>query len=153
MRQKETIGAIIRVPIDEKYHTYGRIINSLVYAFYDMKTNSEITDLDLIEKSNILFKLIVHKSAVTQGYWKIIGVRELPQNLKEPVPFFKQEIGNLNDCSIVIDGNSKKVSPKDCIGLERLAVWGYPNVEQRLLDHYNGVPNKYTQAIGLNMIP
>jgi hypothetical protein len=63
MRQKEIIGAFVHVPIDAKYHTYGRIISDLIYAFYDLKTDSEISDLNLIEKSNVLFKLIVHKSA------------------------------------------------------------------------------------------
>jgi hypothetical protein len=152
MRQKEIIGAFVRVPIDETYHTYGKIINKLVYAFYDFKTDEEISDMEMIEKSNILFKLIIHRSAVTKGHWKIIGIKELPEKLKAPVPFFKQEFGNHDDCSIVIDGNSKKVDPADCIGLERLAVWGYVNVEQRLKDYYNGVRNDYTYALRLNGI-
>lgn len=152
MRQKETIGAFVRVPIDETYHTYGRIINNLVYAFYDFRTESEISDFKLIEKSNILFKLIVHRSAVTKGYWKIIGLQELPEDLKIPVPFFTQTIGNHNDCSIVTDGNSIKVEPIDCIGLERLAVWEHDHVEQRLKDYYNGVRNNYAYALRLNGI-
>jgi immunity protein 26 of polymorphic toxin system len=152
MRQKETIGAFVRVPIDETYHTYGRIINNLVYAFYDFKTESEIADLDLIEKSNILFKLIIHRSAVTKGYWKIIGVKELPEDLKVPVPFFRQAIGNHNDCWIVIDDDSKKVDPAACVDLERLAVWEHDHVEQRLKDYYNGVRNDYTYALRLNGI-
>lgn len=144
------IGSFVRVPIDGRYHTYGRIINKLVYAFYDFKTDLEISDLDLIEKSNVLFKLIVHRSAINSGGWKIIGKKELPEDLKVPVPFFKQEIGNPDDCSIVTEGNSRKATQEECEGLERLAVWEHDHVQQRLLDHYSGIRNNYTDAIRLN---
>ncbi|MDR3693813.1 immunity 26/phosphotriesterase HocA family protein [Mucilaginibacter sp.] len=152
MRQKEIIGAFLRVPIDEKDHTYGRIISKLVYAFYDFKTDLEITNLELIEKSNVLFKLIIHRDAVTKGYWKIIGIKELPEDLKVPVPFFKQEIGNPDECSIVAEDESRKATQQQCVGLERLAVWEHDHIEQRLRDYYNGVRNNDTIALRLNGI-
>jgi hypothetical protein len=152
MRQKETIGAFVRVPIDETYHTYGRMINRSVYAFYDFKTDSETVDLDSIEGSAVLFKLMVIKDAVTKGYWKKIGIKELPEDLKAPVPFFKQEVGLPNDCSIIfVEGsNIKKVSPEDCVGLERFAAWEHDHVEQRLRDHYNGVRNVDSYMLRVN---
>lgn len=120
MRQKEMIGAFVRVPIDDTYHTYSRIINKLVYAFYDFKTTSENPNLEQIERANVLFKLIIHISAINKGGWRIVGVRELPEDLKIPVPFFKQEIGNHNDCSIVIEGHSMKVTREECRGWKDL---------------------------------
>ncbi|MEO6850161.1 MAG: immunity 26/phosphotriesterase HocA family protein, partial [Mucilaginibacter sp.] len=129
MKQKEIAGAFVQIPIDEIFHTYGRILNNHVYAIYDCKTDAKSITLESIENSNILFKLIVHTSAVKNSYWKIIGKKDLPEDLKVPVPFFKQEIGDQNDCSIVADENIKKVRPEDCIGLERLAIWEHDHVE------------------------
>jgi len=150
MRQKAVIGAFLRIPIDAKYHTYGRIINKLVYAFYDFKTDLEVSDLDLIEKSDILFKLLIHRSAINSGGWKIIGKKELPEDLKVPVPFFKQEIGSPDDCSIVTGDESRIATQEECGGLERLAVWEHQHVKQRLEDFYNGVRNNDTYAMRLN---
>jgi hypothetical protein len=129
---KGNYWGVCSVPIDETYHTYGRMINRSVYAFYDFKTDSETVDLDSIEGSAVLFKLMVIKDAVTKGYWGKIGIKELPEDLKEPVPFFKQEVGLPNDCSIIfVEGsNIKKVSPEDCVGLERFADWEHDHVEQ-----------------------
>jgi hypothetical protein len=152
MKQKEIIGAFVRVPVDETYHTYARIVNKLIYAFYDFKTTSETPDLESVENADVLFKLIVNESAINSLGWKIIGVKELPENLKLPVSFFKQEIGNHNDCSIITDDHIKKVDPTECAGLERLAVWNHIHVEQRLKDYYNGVLNAYTHALRLDGI-
>ena len=112
--------------------------------FMILKQISETADLNLIEEANILFRLMVIKDAVTKGYWKKVGIKELPKDLQVPVPFFKQEIGHPNDCSIIfVEGESiKKVTPNECVGMERFAVWEHDQVEQRLRDHYNGVPKQ-----------
>jgi len=141
MKKKKNIGAFLRVPIDEKYHTYGRIISEGVYAFYDCKTDLEITDLETIEKSLVLFKVFVHNSAIRRGGWQIIGTKELPPELKEPVPFFIQEIGRPDICWIDINGVQTKATPSECIGLERFSVWEYQHIEERLLHYYQNVPD------------
>jgi len=148
--RKRAIGAFIRIPIDENYHTYGRIIRNYVYAFYDLRTDLEITDLELIEKSPVLFKLWIHRSAINQGGWEIIGAKELLYDLKAPVTFFSQEIGHPEICQLDIEGIKKRVEPYECIGLERLSIWYYEHVQQRLLDHYNNVPNKDVHALKVN---
>jgi hypothetical protein len=151
MRQKELIGAFFRVPIDEKFHTYGRILND-TYAFYDFKTDDEVTNIDLIEKAEILFKLFVKAKPIKNGQWKIIGAKELPDDLKAPVPFFMQEIGNLNNCWISINGIQQKATVDECAGLERLAVWEDFHVVKRLSDYYNKRRNDYAYALRLNGI-
>ncbi len=151
MKQKESIGAFVRVPIDDKFHTYGRIICEYRYAFYDFRTDIIDPDLSKIQNSDILFKLIVHKNAVTKGFWKIIGKLELPDELKKPLPFFIQNVGNYQDCLIDINGVRKEATLSECYGLERLAIWDHMHVEQRLRDHYNNKPNNYSNALQLKM--
>lgn len=41
MKQKRIIGAFLKVPIDEKFHTYGRVLLNGVCAFYDFKTSND----------------------------------------------------------------------------------------------------------------
>ena len=141
----------MRIPIDETYHTYGRIISEVVYAFYDCKTALEITDLEMIEKAPVIFKVPVHNSAIRRGKWEVIGTMELPAELKEPVPFFIQEISKPEICWIDIDGIRKKATPSDYIGLERLAVWEYEHIEERLLHYYANVPDPNTEALKVEL--
>nr|WP_315423249.1 Imm26 family immunity protein [uncultured Pedobacter sp.] len=148
-KQKEVLGAFFKVQIDEYYHTYGRIIANYMYAFYDFKTNQEETDLSLIERSKIIFKILVNDKTIKSGAWKIIGISELPTDLKETVPFFIQEIGDLTTCWIDWNGTRERVEFQECIGLERLAVWDQIHVEKRISDYYNGIPNKYLQGLRL----
>ncbi|QNR86772.1 hypothetical protein H9N25_10485 [Pedobacter riviphilus] len=153
LKQKEILSAFFKVQIDEDYHTYGRIIANYVYAFYDFKTNQEETDLSLIERSKIIFKILVNHKAIKSGAWKIIGVSELPTDLKETVPFFIQEIGDLATCWIDWNGTRERVECQECIGLERLAVWDQIHVEKRISDYYNGIQNKYLQGLRLKKPP
>ncbi|MGQ7855277.1 Imm26 family immunity protein [Pedobacter sp. WC2501] len=55
-KQKDILGAVFKVQVDENYYTYGRIIANYVYAFYDFRTNQEQTDLSLIERSKLSLK-------------------------------------------------------------------------------------------------
>ncbi|MHA4895362.1 immunity 26/phosphotriesterase HocA family protein [Pedobacter sp. PWIIR3] len=142
MRQKETIGAFFKVPLNEGFHTYGRIIRNCVYAFYDHKTHKDILDLTDIESAPVLFKVYVMSSVIKKGRWPIIGISELPKNLDVVEPFFIQDIGDPKICWIDYHGERTKVSPEECIGLEQLAVWDYMHVENRLIDFYNGITYK-----------
>ncbi|QTE36359.1 immunity 26/phosphotriesterase HocA family protein [Mucilaginibacter gossypii] len=151
MRQKEAVGAFFKVPIDHTYHTYGRIIMDNKFAFYDYKTDKDELDLDKIEQAKVLFKILVSEIPIKKGIWKIIGIKELPEDLKEPVPLFIQEIGNPKVCYIDLRGDRRQVSPEECIGVERFAAWSYQNVEQRLADHYNGVPNVSSRLLQVEL--
>lgn len=148
-KQKEILGAFFKVQIDNDYHTYGRIIANYVYAFYDFKTNREESDLTLIEQSKIIFKILVNSKAIKSGEWNIIGVSELPKDLKDTVPFFIQEIGDLTTFWIDQNGARERVEYQECIGLECLAVWDQIHVEKRISDYYNGIQNKYLLGLRL----
>lgn len=152
LKQKEILGAFFKVQIDEVYHTYGRIIANYVYAFYDYKTNQDESDLELIAQSKIIFKILVNQRVIKSGTWKIIGVSELSEELKETVPFFIQEIGDPRICWIDWNGKRERVEPQECIGLERLAVWDQIHVEKRISDYYKGVQNKYLQGLRLRIL-
>ena len=87
MPQKATIGAFVRIPIDENYHTYGRIIRDHVHAFYDLKTNLEISDLDVIEKSQVLFKLMIIEVPLQKETGRLLAQKNFQMILKCPYLF------------------------------------------------------------------
>jgi len=150
MGQRAVEGAFFKVPIDENYHTYCRIIYNRRYAFYDFRTESDDHSLEEIERAKILLKIIVHRSAIHKGNWKKIGVKPLPEELNKPVPFFIQEIGRPEICWIDLDGERTMVNPSDCIDVERFAVWEYQHVQEYLRDYYDGVPNKNAELLRVN---
>ena len=39
-------------------------------------------------------------------------------------------------------GMKKRVSPEECVGVERASVWDDHHIEERLLDHFMGRPNR-----------
>jgi hypothetical protein len=149
---KRKTGTFFKVPIDDVYHTYGRILDR-TYAFYDFKTDLDNVEINEIEKAKILFNVFVHRSAINKGGWEIVGYKELSSDLKEPVPFFIQTKGKPEVCYIDINDDRKKVSPAECIGIERYAVWEHNHVQERLSDHYKGIPNKNTEISKVKILP
>lgn len=132
-------GQFFKIPIDEEFHTYGRLVATNTIAVYDFRTEKEETDLTKIAQSNILFYSVVHKSAFKE--WEIIGVKELEDRfLGELFPFFSQSDYNLMKCfKISLDGLTKiPCKPEDCIGLDQLLIAEAEHVERRLQYHYQG---------------
>ncbi len=74
-RQQRTVGAIVKVPLENGFHTYARILE-VRGAFYDARTQEDLEIDEIIEKP-ILFFAAVHNSAITKGYWQKIG-KKLP---------------------------------------------------------------------------
>jgi hypothetical protein len=63
-RQKRTMGAIVRIPLQKGYHTYGRVLKSGM-AFYDLKSKKD-EELQFIVSQPILLVTGVSHSAVTK---------------------------------------------------------------------------------------
>lgn len=141
-RQRRTKGAFVKVPFDSEYHAYGRILTDACMAFYDFKTKEEIIDLELIASKPILFITGVHKYGVTQGHWEIIGKLPLEPNLQKNPPACWWNVHEPHLFRIYDNGKEYIVKKKHCIGLERFAVWDHEAIEERIRNHYDGVPNR-----------
>lgn len=115
-------------------------------SFYDFNTTNPIYDLELIASKKVLFSVNVHKSAFKK--WEIIGRLPLPDEMKKYIPTCWQSIGDPEDCIISDeDGNEKKVSPNECVGLETAAVWEDNHVEDRILDTIHGRKNVWYEML------
>jgi len=149
-RQRRKSGDIVKVPIDSNWHTYARVLNEPLIAFYDARTNRDLSPEEIVTRP-ILFTLWVMNRAITSGRWKRVAhISPDPALLKEPA-FFKQDTLNPLSYSIYRAGQEIQATKEECRGLERAAVWDAEHVEDRLRDHYLGQPNKWVESLKLQI--
>ena len=136
-------GAILRVDLGDRWHTYARILARLpMIAFYDCRVSAAMDDLLAIARRPVLFVLAVSGGA-HKGHWPKVGdvpLEAAPVRIPEQ---FMQDIGT-GQCQIVDEAfNARPATPDECVDLERVAVWDTSHVEERLRDHYAGRPNAH----------
>jgi hypothetical protein len=76
-RQRRSVGAILRVPLDGHSHACGWTLPEADFAFFDLRSESEIP-IPEVTQSPIAFRVAVHKSAWTTGRWPRVGRVEPP---------------------------------------------------------------------------
>src|SRR5262245_40371599 len=147
VRQRFMIGAIVRVPLDDRWHVYAWMLPEVDFAFFDLRADSEIA-IEEIVAYPIAFRVSVHKSAWSTGRWLRVGKAEPPPDVLAPVPEFIEDplTGRF---SIYLNGKIRPATREECVGLNRCAVWEPEHVEDRLRDHFAGVPNKWVENLRL----
>lgn len=133
-------GAFVRIPLEDGTFGYARQLPLPDFAFYDLRTVEPLSDLDTIERRAILFKIGARED---RRRWIPLGTRPLSGEVAEPVVQFHQEIGDYRKCTIFdTAGHERSAAPEECIGLERASIWEAHGVERRLLDTFEGRPNR-----------
>lgn len=128
-RQTRTLGSIVKVPLENGFHTYARVLG-VELAFHDLRTKEEIKDLEQIITSPILFITTVNYYAITKGLWVKVGkisLEDYPVNIP---PQFGQNPLNPEEFFIEENGFRRLATKDECKGLERLAVWTPEGVEK-----------------------
>jgi len=134
-RQQRTIGSIVKIPLENGFWTYARILE-VKCAFYDAKTNQDLDIEEIIQKP-ILFFATVYDSAITKGFWEKIGKKlPLEDHLLDLPPVYTQNILNPTKFTIHHKKISRPATQEECLGLESSTVWTYNGIEKRLNDHY-----------------
>jgi len=148
-RQQRTVGAIVKVPLEDGYHTYARILEQASFAFYDSRTYNDVVDLQEIISKPVLFITAVNDYAITQGYWLKIGKIPLEKKLQIlPAQFIQDPI--CPDQFSILESDGFTIRPatrEECIGLERASVWPPEAIEQRLNDFYAGRNNFWVESM------
>jgi hypothetical protein len=147
-RPRRVPGNFISIPDGNGGHYFGRELREGVVAFYDLRS-SKILSLDLIANTPILFKLPVMNYAFKPGIgkWQYIGHSPLEPSLTAPVEFFMQdsltgEFSLYKEGGLIVPATADQI-----VGLECTAVWNPEHVEDRLRDHYDGVPNIWFESL------
>lgn len=129
-------------------HTYALTLPEADFALFDARSSVELP-VEEVVRCPVLFRVAVHKSAWASGRWARVGKVSVPPDLLSPVPKFVQGALNPERFSIYTAGQMRPASRDEVLHLERCAVWDPTHVEDRLRDHYAGVPNKWVESLRL----
>jgi hypothetical protein len=141
-RQKITLGSIFELHIENEYYVYGQILTA-GNAFFDFKSEKKVEDFSVLNNVPLLFIVSVYSYTITKGIWLKVGKLEIRENLKYlPLEFIQDSINR--EYFSLYDPNTGEITSatkEQCLGLECAAVWASNHVEDRIRDHYLGVPN------------
>jgi hypothetical protein len=142
---RRNVGDIVKIPLSDGSHSYAIVLPAPRFAFLDYRGRQELPAADVV-RVQPLFQLLVMDYAVTSGRWPRIGHVQPPASFLQFPVFFKQD--PINKKYSLYTGNGREVpaTREQCEGLERYAVWDPEHVEERLLDHYSGRPNRWVEA-------
>ena len=142
---KRKVGDVLAIKLEDGSFSFGRVLEEPLIAFYDCKSVDKLSLEEIVSKP-IIFKVWVMNSAVESGRWEVLGNEPLDQGLEEIPKFFKQSPLN-KKFSIYYQGVETPSTKEECQELERAAVWDPEHVEDRLRDHYEGVPNQWVESL------
>ena len=149
-KQRITEGAILEINIDNQYYVYAQILTKgLGYAFFDFKSEKKLKDLNLLQKANILFIIMVYNDIITKGVWVKVGKLPIRNDLLVQPMKYIQDNHNPNSFELYNPntGEITKATREECEGLEYAAVWEANHVEDRIRDYYLGVPNLWVEQL------
>lgn len=150
-KQQRTIGAIVKIPLEKEFYGYARILKGTSFAFYDIRSKNELTDLEKIVSCSILFIVSVSAYAVTDGRWIKIGKLPLDNSFDILPPRYIQDLLSPENYKIIYsDGTVKQAKKEECNRLERFAVWQPQHVEERLNDYFAGRKNRYLNQMNVD---
>jgi Immunity protein 26 len=149
MRQRKIIGDILEVDLGDGARTYVQALDDADMAFFDTRTTIEMSPIEIVARP-VLFRIAVHKSAWVTGRWKRVDRLPLSPALQAPEPKFIQDALHPDRFQIYLAGDIRPATKAECVGLERCAVWDPEHAEDRLRDHYNGVPCKWVDNLKID---
>lgn len=145
-RQRYTIGAIVEMYIDNNYYVYGQLLPQLSIAVFDYKTADHLTDITKLQMVPVLFIVAIYPDIISKGIWPKIGKLDIRKDLQTlPMEFIYDVIADRFKLYNPNTGEITRATKNQCIHLERAAVWAQNHVEDRIRDHYAGVPNIWVE--------
>jgi hypothetical protein len=143
---KRNLGDILKIDLGENFHSYCHTLGDASYAFYEGRFDED-QKIDQIIHLPILFKIAVMDYAVKFGRWAIVGNSPLPESLAHlPAKFIQDKIDK-RQFRIYENGEIRRATRDECIGLESAAAWDPEHVEDRLRDHFAGRENKWVKSL------
>ena len=153
-RRKHGPGTVLSIPIAEDQVAFCRLLNRGMVEFYDTwhRSSASVAVEDLAP-GPVAFRVPVMNESVNSRRWKVIGQVELTSTETEQIhTFYKQDpiSGVLTLFWTDPDTGQSHERPAtvtECEGLEAAAVWSSNHIEDRLRDHFAGLPNKWVKLL------
>jgi Immunity protein 26 len=138
------VGSFVAIPLNGEYG-FGRVAREARIACYDVKA-SNILPIAQVKRAPVLFVVGVHFDAYASGRWQIIGKEPLEPPLAQSVKFFRQDVAT-GAVDIYVEGTFQPYAGEDLSKMERLASWDENHVEDRLRNHFAGIPDPNTEHL------
>lgn len=143
MTKNKHAGKIFQIPLENGTYGFGRILDNVATAFYDLNTEI-IPSIEEIIQAKVLFKVPVMNYAFSskewKEKWKIIGQEPLDNKLKEDIIFCRQDFISKKCYLYFENGVEEETTCEECAKYEIAAVWDPKHIEDRLLDHFMDRP-------------
>jgi hypothetical protein len=150
---------VVAIPLGEGRRGFARDLGvSGEVEFYDRQAVAgEAVDVTELEGTPVAFRVTVMDSAFKpSSAWRSIGKLPLRDGESPHSRFAKQD-AITGALSIYWEGSSpagawyeEPATLDECVGLERAAVWSAEHLEDRLRDHFAGVPNKWSTSLEID---
>lgn len=145
-KQRRRVGDVVQIDLGKGYHSYGRILEEPLMAFYNIRTKEHLA-LESIVNKPIAFMVWVMNYAVTDGDWAVIGNMPI-DNKEHPRPRFYKKDSTNKKLTITTTGDDETPATKDdCRNLECAAVWEPEHIVDRLNDMFAGRPNIWVESM------
>lgn len=145
-RQQETVGSIVQIHINDEFYVYAQILPHGLLAFFDYKSDTELSDLNVLKIAKILFITSVYKYVITKGIWLKVGKIPIREDLQVlPLGFIYDRISKKFFTYNPETGESAPTTIDVARNLERVAAWDDKQIEERIKNHYDGIPCKWMQ--------
>ncbi len=153
MAQRWKAGAVVRKTLDDDWTYYGRLLEKPWAAFYDFRTKEPVGELEEIVQHPVLFTVATPTRLLSPGKWggwEIIGSLPLGPELGPPQEQFIQDKLDPGQIRIIdAEGQIRDATFAEAEGLESAAVWDTTHIDDRLMDHFAGRPNKWLESMKL----
>lgn len=149
-RGRVRVGDIVKVPLADGTYGYAWVREEPLVSFFRHRDDGVGANVDAVLKSGTLFSIWVGNDPLANGAWIVVGHADLGVAGSEVRPaFFKQDAIS-GELTITHDGAAEiPATAEDCATLERAAVWRADHVQERLLDHFQGRPNRWVESLRL----
>lgn len=149
-RQQKTavIGDFLKILLPDGCWTYGRVLDNNVVAFYDLKVKQDVP-LKRVAEAQVAFRSMLTKYAFNGRKWPIVGSMKLEEALRNKTLFIhtSSELDkgiyiattNFDDIIYINYDEAKR--------LELFCVYEMQDVEERLLDHFEGRINEFAEMM------
>jgi len=139
-------GDVFRLKISEEIYAYAQYAKPPLAIFFNAFSKGYLSIEDVINMPTA-FKVYVHKSTFKNDLCERIGNTEVSEaNMMEPLTF-KQDIISGGLFLYKYQGDASNVfhpaKYEDCENIETTSVWEFFHVRTRLLDLFEGKPNRW----------
>ncbi len=143
--KRPAVGDVFSIDLGNGSFAFGRILHHADFAFYDLNSK-EVPSINEIVSKEILFIIPVHEIEPNSSGWSVLGNLPLEPDL-EILPKYFIHNPLTGQYSISCGYEVVRCSREEVAGLEASAVWAHQHVEDRLRDHFAGVPNVWVELL------